>query len=49
MTWLLLAAVVVASLLIGSIGGVVASGLGRIAAETDAADREAFERRRGSE
>jgi hypothetical protein len=46
MTWLLFAAVVLASLLIGSIGGVVAIGLGRIAAETDAADRAAAERQR---
>jgi hypothetical protein len=46
MTWLLLAAVALGSLLVGSIGGVVACGLGRIAAQTDAADRAAWERRR---
>jgi hypothetical protein len=46
MTLLALAAVAVASLLIGGIGGVVACGLGRIATETDRADRAAWERRR---
>ena len=45
MTWLLLAAVAVGSLLMGTIGGVAACGLGRIAAETDAADRAAWARR----
>jgi hypothetical protein len=48
MSWLLLAVVAVGSLLIGSLGGVVACGLGRIAAQTDADDRAAWERARGS-
>ena len=44
MTWALIAVVAAAGLLFGSIGGVLACGLGRIAAHSDAADRAAWER-----
>jgi hypothetical protein len=44
MTWLLLAVVAGGGFLVGSIGGVIACGLGRIAAHADAADRAAWER-----
>ena len=48
MTLLVLAGIAAASLLIGSLGGIVACGLARMAAETDRADRAAWERWRRS-
>jgi hypothetical protein len=44
MTWLLVAVVGTAGLLLGSVGAVVACVLSRIASHTDAADRAAWER-----
>ncbi len=46
MSWLVIVVIGAAGLLFGGIGGVVATALGRIAAETDAADRAAWERSR---
>jgi hypothetical protein len=44
MTWLLMATLVGGGLLIGSVSGIVAATLGRTAAETDEAERAAWER-----